>query len=179
MTSSERTTLRAEDVERLAARVGTCHRGEEASGASVAFVCARFNGGLTAALLDGALDALAARGTDPATVTVAWVPGAFEAPLAAQRIARSGAVDAVVALGAVIRGDTPHFDCVAGECASGLARVGLDTGVPVVFGVLTCDTEAQAWERAGPGAANKGAEAAVTALEMVSLLDRLPKPAAS
>jgi 6,7-dimethyl-8-ribityllumazine synthase len=101
------------------------------------------------------------------------VPGAFELPLAAMRSVRDGGAEVVVCLGAVIRGDTPHFDFVAGECASGLQRVNLDTGVPVVFGVLTTDTIAQALERSVPGPTNKGYEAAVTALEMLDLLPRL------
>jgi 6,7-dimethyl-8-ribityllumazine synthase len=104
------------------------------------------------------------------------VPGAVELPLAAARLLWSGNFDAVIALGAVIRGDTAHFDFVAGECAAGLQRVALDTGVPVIFGVLTTDTVAQAQERAGPGETNKGYEAAVTALEMVGLLELLPSP---
>ena len=102
------------------------------------------------------------------------VPGAFELPLVAQKLAASGRFDAVIALGAVIRGDTPHFDFVAGECAAGLARVALDTGVPVIFGVLTTDTVEQASDRAGGKHGNKGADAALTAIEMVRLLRDLP-----
>ena len=109
---------------------------------------------------------------DSSSVSVGWVPGAFELPLASQRAISGGGARAVVCLGAVIRGDTPHFDFVAGECASGLQRVNLDTGVPVVFGVLTTETVAQALERSGPDSTNKGYEAAMTALEM---LDILPK----
>ena len=122
----------------------------------MALVCAKFNGGITERLLDGALAGLEANGVKPATVTVAWVPGAFELPLAATRLAESGAVDAVVALGAVIRGETAHFDFVAGECASGLQRVALDTGVPVVFGVLTTDTVDQALDRCAAGRGQQG-----------------------
>jgi 6,7-dimethyl-8-ribityllumazine synthase len=136
-------------------------------------ICAKFNGGISARLCHGALDALVAHEIPPDSVSVAWVPGAFELPLAAMRSVREGAADAVVCLGAVIRGDTAHFDFVAGECASGLQRVNLDTGIPVVFGVLTTDTVAQALERSVPGPTNKGYEAAVTALEMIDLLPQL------
>jgi 6,7-dimethyl-8-ribityllumazine synthase len=137
--------------------------------------CAAFNGGITMRLLDGALAALADCQVDRADVTVAWAPGAFELPLVAQSlVGRSPvagpAADAVVALGAVIRGETGHYDFVAGQCAAGLQRVQLDSGVPVVFGVLTTDTVAQALARSEPGPANKGAEAAQTAVEMVRLL---------
>jgi 6,7-dimethyl-8-ribityllumazine synthase len=131
----------------------------------VAVVCGRFNDFITTRLLDGAVAALEKYGADEPTV--AWVPGAFEIPFAAQALAVSH--DAVICLGAVIRGDTPHFDFVAGECASGLMRVQLDTGVPVVFGVLTTDTVAQAEERL-----DKGFEAAETAIEMVAFLKELP-----
>ncbi len=174
MTSSDRTSLAPGDVAARAGRVATCHDPAPDPAARVALCCARFNGGISARLLDGALDALDDAGAAAATATVAWVPGAFELPLAAQRLAASGAVDAVVALGAVIRGDTPHFDFVAGQSAAGLARVMLDTGVPVVFGVLTTDTVDQALERCAPGPANKGYEAATTALQMVGLLRALP-----
>ena len=139
----------------------------------MASVCAKFNGGITERLLDGALAGLEASGVKAVTVTVAWVPGAFELPLAAYRLAQAGGVDAVVALGAVIRGETAHFDFVAGECASGLQRVALDTGVPVVFGVLTTDTVDQALAPVQWGRRHKGYEAAVTALEMADLLRRL------
>jgi 6,7-dimethyl-8-ribityllumazine synthase len=105
-----------------------------------------------------------------------WVPGAYEIPLVAKRLAASGELDAVVCLGAVIRGGTPHFDFVAGQCAAGVTRAALDTGVPVVFGVLTTDDVAQAMDRAGGPEGNKGYEAAVTAIEMVDLLRQLPKP---
>ena len=132
-------------------------------GLRVAIVCGRFNDFITERLLDGAVTALEKYGA--AEPVVAWVPGAFEIPFAAQRFAASGEVDAVIALGAVIRGDTPHFDFVAGECASGLMRVQLDTGVPCVFGVLTTDTEAQAEERI-----DKGVESAEVAIEMATLL---------
>lgn len=139
-----------------------------AAGARVAIVAGRFNDHVTEPLLEGALDALGRLGlTD---VPVHWVPGAYEIPLVAQQLASSGSYDALVCLGAVIRGDTPHFDFVAGECASGCARVALDTGVPVIFGVLTTDDLDQAMARAGGAEGNKGAEAAHTAIEMIDLL---------
>jgi 6,7-dimethyl-8-ribityllumazine synthase len=132
-------------------------------GVRVAVVCGRFNDFVTERLLEGTVGTLEKYGApEPAVV---WVPGAFEVPLAAQRLAASGSYDAVVALGAVIRGDTPHFDFVAGECASGLQRVQLDTGVPCVFGVLTTDTVEQAEARI-----DKGVDAAETAIEMAMLL---------
>jgi 6,7-dimethyl-8-ribityllumazine synthase len=132
-------------------------------GVRVAIVCGRFNEFVTERLLDGAVAGLEKYGA-PEPV-VAWVPGAFEIPFAAQRFAAAGDADAVIALGAVIRGDTPHFDFVAGECASGLMRVQLDTGVPCVFGVLTTDTVEQAEERI-----DKGMESAEVAVEMAMLL---------
>jgi 6,7-dimethyl-8-ribityllumazine synthase len=143
----------------------------DASGMRLAIVAGRFNDHVTKHLLDGAQEVLDDLGAG--AVPVHWVPGAFEIPLVAQRLAASGTFDAVICLGAVIRGDTPHFDYVAGECAAGLARVALDTGVPCTFGVLTTDDLDQAMARAGGVAGNKGAEAARTAVEMVSLLRRL------
>ena len=142
-------------------------------GARFALVCSRFNDAITQRLLDGALDALARHGADAEQVDVAWCPGAFEVPLVAKTMAESGRYDAVVALGAVIRGATGHYDHVAGGVTSGLQRASLDTGVPVLFGVLTVDTLEQAFERAGTKAGNKGAEAAVGAVEMVNLLRQL------
>src|SRR5580704_7004006 len=147
MTRSDATILSATAVDAVARRVGRSYAGEARGDARVAVVCAKFNGGITQRLLDGTLAALEANGIGPDSVTVAWVPGAFELPLAAMRLAESPAIDAVVALGAVIRGDTAHFDFVAGECASGLQRAALDTGTPVVFGVLTTDTVEQALDR--------------------------------
>ena len=149
-------------------------RGE---GVRVAIACGRFNDLITERLLSGARDGLLRHGVDEASITEAWVPGAFELPLAASRLAASGEYDAVICLGAVIRGATGHYEHVAGQCASGIARVALDTGVPVVFGVLTTDTIEQALERAGTKAGNKGYEAAETALEMADLLRQLPKRA--
>ena len=154
----------------------TQHEGVlDASGMRVAIVASRFNGDVTELLLDGALDALRSFGLDTDLVSVVWVPGAFEIPLVAKRLAESGEVDAVICLGAVIRGDTPHFDFVATECASGISRVALDTGVPIAFGVLTTDDRNQALARAGGTEGNKGAEAAATAVEMVDLLRQLGK----
>ncbi|MBL4671533.1 MAG: 6,7-dimethyl-8-ribityllumazine synthase [Arenicella sp.] len=136
-------------------------------------VLGRFNSFIGDALLSGAIDVLARHGVDTNNITVVNVPGAFEIPLAVKKMAASGKVDGVVALGAVIRGSTPHFDFVAGECAKGLNSVQLETGVPVGFGVLTVDTIEQAIERAGTKAGNKGAEAAMTVVEMVNLLAKL------
>jgi 6,7-dimethyl-8-ribityllumazine synthase len=146
-------------------------------GLRVALACSRFNDLITERLRAGARDSLVRHGVDEASITEAWVPGAFELPLVAERLAASGEFDAVIALGAVIRGATGHYEFVAGQCAAGLQRVQLDTGVPVVFGVLTTDTLEQALERAGVKAGNKGYEAAMTAIEMVDLLRQLPKSA--
>jgi 6,7-dimethyl-8-ribityllumazine synthase len=139
----------------------------------VAVVAARFNSFVVDKLVSGALDTLHKQGVPDTQVLLVRVPGAFELPLAVQELAANSDCDAVIALGAVIRGDTPHFDYVAGECARGLAQVSLDTGVPVAFGVLTCDTAEQALARAGGKAGNKGADAALTALEMANLLEIL------
>jgi 6,7-dimethyl-8-ribityllumazine synthase len=141
------------------------------SGEGLAFgiVVGRFNEFISNKLLSGALDSLHRHGVDSAKVEVAWVPGAFEIPLVARRMASSGRYDAVLTLGAVIRGSTPHFDYVAAEVAKGVAKAGLDADVPVVFGVLTTDTIEQAVERAGTKAGNKGWDAAMAALEMANL----------
>jgi 6,7-dimethyl-8-ribityllumazine synthase len=144
-------------------------------GLRIGIACARFNDFITERLLTGARDALTRLGVDDASVTIAWAPGAFELPLVAQRLAVSGDVDAVITLGAVIRGATAHFEHVAGQCAAGVQRVQLDTGIPIVFGVLTTDTIEQAIERAGTKSGNKGSEAAMAAIEMVDLLRQLPK----
>jgi 6,7-dimethyl-8-ribityllumazine synthase len=146
-------------------------------GIRVVLACSRFNDLITERLRAGARDSLVRHGVDEASITEAWVPGAFELPLVAERLAASGEFDAIIALGAVIRGATGHYELVAGQCAAGLQRVQLDTGVPVVFGVLTTDTLEQALERAGVKAGNKGYEAAMTAIEMVDLLRQLPKSA--
>src|ERR1700733_11530863 len=158
MTSSDETALPPAAITDAAQIVGRSYEGVASGPARVALVCAKFNGAITARLLEGALAGLKDHGVDLATADVTWVPGAVELPLAASRLLWSGDYDAVIALGAVIRGDTAHFDFVAGECAAGLQRVALDTGVPVIFGVLTTDTVAQAQERAGPGKTNKGYE---------------------
>lgn len=142
-------------------------------GRKLGIVVARFNSFISEKLLEGALDALVRSGVRSEDIDVARVPGAFEIPLAAQRMARAGRYDAVICLGVVIRGATPHFDYVAGEVAKGTAQVMLDTGVPVLFGVLTTETIEQAIERAGSKAGNKGSEVAVGALEMISLLAAL------
>jgi 6,7-dimethyl-8-ribityllumazine synthase len=139
-------------------------------GLKFAVVIGRFNEFITNRLLGGALDALNRHGVEDGNIEVAWVPGAFEIPLVAQKMADLKKYDAVICLGAVIRGGTPHFDYVAGEVTKGVARVGLDSGVPTVFGVITADTIEQAIERAGTKAGNKGWDAAVTALEMANLL---------
>jgi 6,7-dimethyl-8-ribityllumazine synthase len=144
-------------------------------GLRVALVCSRFNGFVTDSLLAGARDGLRRHGTGDDDVDVAWVPGAFELPLVAHRLASSGSYDAVVLLGAVIRGATSHYDLVAGQCAAGAGRAQLDTGIPVIFGVLTTETVDQAIERAGTKAGNKGYEAAEAAIEMARLLHQLPK----
>ncbi|HUL46154.1 MAG TPA: 6,7-dimethyl-8-ribityllumazine synthase [Steroidobacteraceae bacterium] len=144
-----------------------------ARGHRVAIVAARFNDFIVASLLKGATAAWTERGGAAEDLAVVRVPGAFELPLAAKKLAASGRYDALVALGCVIRGDTPHFEYVAGECARGLQQASLETGVPVAFGVLTVETVDQALERAATNAGNKGAEAMETALEMASLLTRL------
>lgn len=145
-----------------------------AEGLKFAIVVARFNEFITNKLVGGALDALRRHGADDGNIDLAWVPGAFEIPLVAKKIALSKQFDAVICLGAVIRGATPHFDYVSAEVSKGIAHVGLETGIPVVFGVLTTDTIEQAIERAGTKAGNKGFDAAMTAIETVNLLKQLP-----
>ncbi|MCS5571658.1 MAG: 6,7-dimethyl-8-ribityllumazine synthase [Pseudomonadales bacterium] len=141
-----------------------------ANTAKFSLVVGRFNSAIVDGLESGAIDALRRHGVPEANITVVRVPGAYELPLAAKRVAQQGEVDAIIALGAVIRGGTPHFDYVAGECSNGLARVMLEENLPVAFGVLTTDTIEQAVERSGTKAGNKGADCAMTAMEMVSLL---------
>ncbi len=141
--------------------------------ASFALVVSRFNSFIVDSLLSGAIDALVRHGVPEKNLTIVKVPGAFELPLVAKRLAESKKHDAIIALGAVIRGSTPHFDYVAGECAKGLGQVGMQHDLPVVFGVLTVDSIEQAIERAGTKAGNKGADAAMTAIELVSLLRKL------
>ena len=151
--------------------MGQTYEGElTGTGLRFGIVVSRFNEFITTRLLAGATDALRRHGVAEADIDVAWVPGSFEIPLVAQRMAASGRYDAVICLGAVIRGATAHFDYVAGGAATGVARAALDTGVPVIFGILTTDTIEQAMERAGTKAGNKGAEAAMAAIEMANLL---------
>lgn len=145
----------------------------QGQGVRVALACSRFNELVTERLLAGARDGLVRHGVDPGDITVAWAPGAFELPLVAQHLAGSGVFDAVICLGAVIRGATGHYDQVANQCAAGIQRAQLSTGVPVIFGVLTTDTIEQALERAGTKAGNKGAEAATAAIEMADLFRQL------
>jgi len=147
-----------------------------ATGYRFAVVVSRFNEFITSKLLGGALDVLARHGVDiERDVEVAWVPGSWEIPLVAARFARSGQYDAVICLGCVIRGDTPHFEYIAAEAAKGIAQSMLETGVPITFGVLTTDNIEQAIERAGTKAGNKGGDAAISAIEMVSLMRQLPE----
>src|SRR5438309_4698348 len=147
-------------------------------GLRVAIAASRFNDFITERLLSGARDGLVRHGVDEGSITVAWAPGAFELPLVAQRLAASGEYDAVICVGAVIRGATGHYEHVAGQCAAGITRAQLDTGIPVIFGVLTTDTVDQAIERAGTKGGNKGFESAMTAIEMADLMRQLPKPSA-
>lgn len=150
------------------------HQGRlSAGGFRFALVSSRWNDFLTGRLVEGALDALERLGADEGSVEHFRVPGSFEIPLVAQRVAQSGRFDAVVCLGTVIRGQTPHFEYVAGEVTKGVAQVGLQTGVPVLYGVVTADTLEQAIDRAGVKAGNKGFEAAMSAVEMVNLLKSL------
>lgn len=145
-----------------------------ANGLRFALVVSRFNDLVTRRLLDGALDALRRLGADEAAITVAWVPGAVEIPVVASKLAASGEYQAVITLGAVVRGATSHFDYVCSMVASGVAEASSSSGVPVIFGVLTTDTMEQALDRAGGKAGNKGAEAAQAAVEMATLLRQLP-----
>lgn len=138
-----------------------------------ALVVGRWNSFVVEHLVDGAVDALRRHGIADSQITIIRSPGAFEIPLVCKKAAQSGNYDAIVALGAVIRGGTPHFEYVAGECTKGISQVSLDSGIPIAFGVLTVDSIEQAIERAGTKAGNKGAEAALSVLEMVSLLDNI------
>jgi 6,7-dimethyl-8-ribityllumazine synthase len=137
-------------------------------------VVSRFNEFISKSLLSGALDSLKRHEAADEDIDVAWVPGSFEIPLAASRLANSGKYDAIICLGAVIRGSTPHFDYVAAEVSKGVARVGLETGVPIAFGIITADTLEQALDRAGAKAGNKGWEAALAAIEMSNLMQTMP-----
>jgi len=142
-------------------------------GLKVSIVVSRFNDFITSRLLDGALDALVRHGTPEENISVVRVPGAFEIPFMAKRLALSGKYHAVICLGAVIRGQTPHFEYVAAETSKGIAQVAMETGVPVIYGVVTADTLEQAIERAGSKAGNRGWDAAVSALEMVDVVRQL------
>ncbi len=144
-----------------------------AKGFRFGIIVARFNNFITGRLLDGAVDAIVRHDGDKESITVAWVPGSFEIPTVARKMTQSGKYDAVLALGAVIRGGTPHFDYVAAEVSKGVAQVALEASIPVVFGVLTTDTIEQAIERAGTKAGNKGAEAAMAAIEMINLFEQI------
>ncbi|QIA27769.1 6,7-dimethyl-8-ribityllumazine synthase [Thermaerobacter sp. PB12/4term] len=144
------------------------------AGVRLAVVVARYNRPVTAALLAGAQDALRRQGVPAEAVDVVWVPGSFELPVTARRLAASGRYHAIVALGAVLKGETAHFEYVAGAAAQGLLQAGLSTGVPVIFGVLTCETLEQALDRTGLRAGDRGAEAALAALEMANLFRSLP-----
>jgi 6,7-dimethyl-8-ribityllumazine synthase len=142
-------------------------------GLRIAVVAGRFNELITERLLAGAMDGLARQGVDEQAIDIAWVPGSFEIPVAARKLACTGRYDAIICLGAVIRGATAHFEHVAGQAAAGIARVATDTGVPVIFGVLTTDTIDQAIERAGAKSGNKGFEAAQSAIEMANLFKQI------
>src|SRR5512139_1108457 len=144
-----------------------------AKGLKVGIIASRFNDFITARLLDGALDGLTRHGAADADIEVVRVPGSFEVPLAAQKMARSKKYDAIICLGAVIRGATPHFEYVSAEVSKGVAAVSMETGVPVIFGVLTTDTIEQAVERAGTKSGNKGWDAALSAIEMANLMKQI------
>lgn len=155
--------------------MATVYEGKlDASGMRFVILASRFNAFIVDRLIEGAQDSLVRHGADADAIDIVKVPGAFELPMAAQRVAAWPGVSAVVALGAIIRGSTPHFDFVAAEAAKGLAHVAMNAPVPVAFGVLTCDTIEQAIERAGTKAGNKGADAAITAIEMANLYRNLP-----
>jgi len=143
------------------------------TGLKIGIVVSRFNEFITSKLLGGALDALSRHGVKDEDIEIAWVPGSFEVPLVAEKMASSGKYDAVICLGAVIRGSTPHFDYVAAEVSKGIATVSLKTGLPVIFGVITTENIEQAIERAGTKSGNKGADAAISAIEMANLLREL------
>jgi len=144
-----------------------------AQGRRFAIAVSRFNDLITAKLLEGALDCLRRHGADDENIEVAWVPGSFELPIAAKKLTATGRFDVVICLGAVVRSDTPHFDFVASEAAKGIAQVGMESGVPVTFGVITADTVDQAIQRAGVRAGNRGWDAALNAVEMANLMDQL------
>ena len=143
------------------------------TGKKFAVVVSRFNEFISRKLLDGCLDALERHGVGPKDIEVFWVPGSFEIPLMAQKLSVKKGYDAIIALGAVLRGQTPHFDFVAAECAKGVAQAAMQSGKPVVFGVITADTLEQAIERAGTKSGNKGADAAASAIEMANLFEKI------
>lgn len=154
--------------------MGHTYEGQlNAEGMRFAIIISRFNDFITTRLLDGAFDSLTRHGASSDAIDVAWVPGAFEIPLVAQKMASTGRYNAVICLGAIIRGATPHFDYVAAETSKGVAKVSLDTKLPVIFGIITADTIEQAVERAGTKAGNKGWDAALSAIEMASLLQAM------
>ncbi len=156
-------------------QVGRTYEGSlRAEGLRFGIVVSRFNEFITSKLLEGALDALRRHGADLESVEVAWVPGSFEIPLVAKRMARSGRYDAVICLGCVLRGATPHYEYIAGQVARGISQASLETGVPIIFGVITPDTLEQAIERAGTKMGNKGFQAAEAAIEMARLMKELP-----
>lgn len=142
-------------------------------GIKVGIIVGRFNEFISQKLLSGAIDALKRHGVKDDNINIAWVPGSFEIPLTAQRMANSGEYDGVICLGAVIRGETPHFEYVSAEVAKGVAKVGLDANIPIIFGVLTTDTIEQAISRAGTKSGNKGFDAAMSLIEMVNLLKKI------
>ncbi|MCD6288688.1 MAG: 6,7-dimethyl-8-ribityllumazine synthase [Candidatus Hydrogenedentes bacterium] len=142
---------------------------------SFGIVVSRFNEFISGKLLEGAIDCLKRHGVDDESVDVAWVPGSFEVPIVAKRMAASGKYDAVICLGAVVRGATPHFDYIAAEVSKGIATAAISTDVPIAYGIITCDTLEQAVERADTKMGNKGFDAAATAIEMANLLDKLPR----
>jgi len=148
-----------------------------AEGLNFAIVVSRFNEFITRRLLGGAMDALQRHGADESQVEVAWTPGSFEIPPVAQRLAQTGKYDAVICLGTIIRGATPHFQYVASETAKGIAHVSIQTGVPIIYGIVTADTIEQAVERAGTKSGNRGFDAAVSAMEMANLMRELPRKA--
>jgi len=161
------------DIEKESMAIKTIEGNLTARKGRYCLVTARFNSFIVESLLEGAIDTLKRHGADEDDITIVRVPGAFEMPVILEKIAAKGGYDAIVALGAVIRGGTPHFDFVAGECVKGMAQVSLSHGIPIAFGVLTVDTIEQAIERAGTKAGNKGGEAALSAIEMVDLMRQL------
>lgn len=146
-----------------------------AKGMSFGLVASRFNDFMTKELVNGCIDTLVRHGAEDKDITVAWVPGAFEVPLVAQKMANTKSFDALICLGTVIRGATPHFDYIAAEVAKGIAKVSLDSGLPVIFGIITADSIEQAIERAGSKDGNKGKDAALSAIEMINLSSQLKK----